>query len=67
METRVKETQSTDTTLVHKHEQQTIKVKYKSKEREMQTQDNTTMCYRRENQRTRQKNSLRPSKSKSIH
>ena len=30
--------QSTDTTLVHKHEQQTIKVKHKSKGREMQTQ-----------------------------
>ena len=32
----------------------------------MQTQDNTETCYRRENQRTRRKNSLRPSKSKSI-
>ena len=35
--------------LVHKHEQQIIKVKHKSKGREMQTQDNTKMCYRREN------------------
>ena len=43
------ETQSTDTTLMHKHERQTIKVKYKSKEREMQKQDNTVMCYRRGN------------------
>ena len=49
MKTRVNEAQSTDTTLVHKHEQQTIKVKYKSKGREMQTQDNTMMCYRRRN------------------
>ena len=48
-ETRVNEVQSTDTTLVHKQEQQTIKVKFKSKEREMQTQDNTAMCYRRGN------------------
>ena len=37
------------TTLVHKHEQQTIKVKYKSKGREMQSQDNTKTCYRRGN------------------
>ena len=44
-ETRVNEMQSTDTTLVHKNEQQTIKVKHKSKGREMQTQDNTVMCY----------------------
>ena len=29
--------QTTDTILVHKHEQQTIKVKHKSKGREMQT------------------------------
>ena len=50
---RVNEEQSTDTTLVHKHEQQTIKVKHKSKGKEMQTQDNMAMCYRRENQRTR--------------
>ena len=35
METRVKEAQTTDTTLVHKHEQQIIKVKYNSKGREM--------------------------------
>ena len=55
------------TTLVHKHEQQRIKVKHKSKGREMQTQDNTKMCYRRGNQRTRRKTSLGPSKSKSIH
>ena len=40
------------TTLVHKHEQQTIKLKYKSKGKEMQPQDNTEMCYRKENQRT---------------
>ena len=33
----------------------------------MQTQDNTEMCYRRGNQRTRQKTSPQPSKSKSIH
>ena len=32
--TRVNEAQSTDTTLVHKHEQQTIKLKHKSKGRE---------------------------------
>ena len=44
--------QSTDTTLVHKNEQQTIKVKHKSKGREMQTQDNMAMCYRRGNRRT---------------
>ena len=36
-------------TLVHKHEQQTIKLKHKDKGREMQTQDNTKTCYRREN------------------
>ena len=35
--TRVIEVQLTNTTLVHKHEQQTIKVKHKSKGREMQT------------------------------
>ena len=44
-ETRVNEAQTTNTTLVHKHEQQTMKVKHKSKGRDMQTQDNTTMCY----------------------
>ena len=33
----------------------------------MQTQDNTKTCYRRGNRSTRQKTSLRPSKSKSIH
>jgi len=33
----------------------------------MQTQDNTETCYRRGNQSTRQKTSLRPSKSKLIH
>ena len=49
METRVNEVQTTDTTLVHKHEQQTIIIKHKSKGREMQTQDNTTMYYRRVN------------------
>ena len=32
-ETRVNEAQSTNTTLVHKHEQQTIEVKHKSKGR----------------------------------
>ena len=52
MKTRVNEAQLTDTTLVHKHEQQTIKVKHKSKGREMQTQNNTAMCYQRGNQRT---------------
>ena len=62
METRVNEAQSIDITLVHKHEQQTIKVKNKSKGREMQTQDNTAMCYRRGNRRTRQKTSPPPSK-----
>ena len=41
------------TTLVHKHEKQTIKVKHKSKGRKMQPQNNTKMCYRRGNQRTR--------------
>ena len=40
---------------------------YKSKGRKMQTQDNTKMCYQRENRRTRRKISLRPSKSKLIH
>ena len=54
--------QWTDTTLVHKHEQQTIKVKHKSKGREIQTQDNTKMCYQRGNQRTRWKTSLLLSK-----
>ena len=53
------------TTLVHKHDQQTIKVKYKSKGREMQTQDNMPMCYQRGNQRIRRKTSPQPSKSKS--
>ena len=33
----------------------------------MQTQDNTKTCYQRENQRTQQKTSPRPSKSKQIH
>jgi len=33
----------------------------------MQTQDNTETYYRRGNQRTRQKTSSQPSKSKSIH
>ena len=33
--TRLNEAQSTDTTLVHKHEQQTLKVKYKNKGRAM--------------------------------
>ena len=51
-ETRVNETQSIDTTPVHKYEQQTIKVKHKSKGRDMQTQDNMVMCYRRGNQKT---------------
>ena len=55
-ETRVNEAQLTNTTLVHKHEQQKIKVKYKSKGREMQTQDYIAMCYRRENRRTQRKN-----------
>ena len=32
------------TTLVHKHEHQTLKVKHKSKRRAMQPQDNTKMC-----------------------
>ena len=53
METRVNDMHTTDTILVHKHEQQTIKVKHKSKGREMQSQDNTAMCYRRGNRRTR--------------
>ena len=35
--TRVNEAQLTDTTLVHKHEQQILKVKYKSKGRENAT------------------------------
>ena len=43
-------------TLVHKHEQSSINVKHKSKGREMQTQDNTKMCYQRENRKTRWKN-----------
>ena len=34
VEIRVNEMQSTDTTLVHKHKQQTLKVKHKSKGRE---------------------------------
>ena len=62
METRVNEAQSINTTLVHKHEQQTIRVKHKSKGREMQIQDNTAMCYRRGNRRTRRKTSPLPSK-----
>ena len=33
-ETRVNQAQSTDTTLVHKHEQKKLKVKHKSKGRE---------------------------------
>ena len=37
------ETQSTDATLVHKHEQQTIKVKYKSKGKKMQIQEGGEM------------------------
>ena len=41
------------TTLVHKHEQQTIKVKHKSKVREMQTQDNAKMYNRKGNRKTR--------------
>ena len=41
--------------LVHKHEQQIIKVKHKSKGREMQTQENTKMCYRRENEKLSEK------------
>ena len=52
-ETKVNEAQSTDTTLVHKHEQQTIKLRHKSKGREMKTQDNTATCYRRGNRRNR--------------
>ena len=52
MQNIVNEAQSTNTTLMHKHGQQTIKVKYKSKGREMQTQDNTIICYRRGNRRT---------------
>jgi len=55
------------TTLVYKHEQQTINVKYKSKKREIQIKDNIKTCYQRENRRTRWKTSLRPSKLKSIH
>ena len=55
MEIRVNEVQTTNTTQVHKHEQQTIKIKYKSKGREMQTQDNTAMCYRKGNRNTRLK------------
>ena len=51
------------TTLEYKHEQQTINVKHKNKGREIQTQDNIKICYRRENQRTRQKNSLLVSKT----
>ena len=57
-ETKVNKAQTTDTTLVHKHEQQTIKEKHKSKGREVQTQDMMMMC----NRRTRQKISLPPSK-----
>ena len=34
------------TTLVYKHEKQTIKVKHKSKGREMQPKDNTETYYR---------------------
>ena len=55
------------TTLVHKHEQQTIKIKHKSKGREMQPQDNTKACYQRGNLITWQKTYSRPSKSKSIY
>ena len=62
MRNKVNEAQSTDTTLVHKQEQQTIKVKYKGKGREMQTQDNTPMCYRKGNRSTRRKTFSPPSK-----
>ena len=54
------------TTLVYKHEQQTIKVKHKNKGREMQLQDNTKTCYRKRNRIIRQKTSPQPSKLKSI-
>ena len=57
MRNKSKCAQLTDTTLVHKHEQQTIIVKHKSKGREIQTQDNSKTCYRRGNRRTRQKTS----------
>ena len=62
MQNRVNAAQSTDTTLVHKHEQPTIKVKHKSKGKEMQKQDNTPMCYRKGNRSTRRKTSPSPSK-----
>ena len=47
MQNKSKCAQWTDT-LVHKHEQQTIKLKNKSKGREMQTQDNTKTWYQKE-------------------
>ena len=49
METRVNEAQLTDTTLVHKHDQQTLKVKHKSKGRKNANIDNMLMCYQRGN------------------
>ena len=58
--------QSIDTTLVHKHEQQTIKVKYKSKGRKMQTQDNTVMYYRKGTEELDEKSLCCPS-GKLIH
>ena len=44
-EIRVNEAQTTNTTLVHKHEQQARKVSTRVKDERMQTQDNTPMCY----------------------
>ena len=55
------------TTLSHIHPLLSIKGSLKQQGIEMQTQDNTEMCYRRGNQRIRQKTSPRPSKLKLIH
>ena len=59
--------QSTDTTLVHKHEQQIIKVRHKSKERKMQTQDNTVMYYRKGTEELDEKSLYCPPSGKLIH
>ena len=65
--TRVKSAKTVITILSHIHPSSTIKRKLKEQRREMQTQDNTETCYRRGNQRTWQKTSPPPFKSKLIH
>ena len=53
--------------MIHNNQKYSLSHNLKSKGREMQTQDNTETCYRRGNQKTRRKSSLRPSKLKLIH